>query len=232
MKHNLSQHKQIRNVYSFETLVETPFQDNQNAFCWKRKLAGDFEELVSKLHLKESVTEIDTEDLVALELSEKGDIARRIILNDLRLLRNFGASPTLNLIKNYDRDDALDFISTDVYSFHVDHSPIATSTFLCTYYGTASDILPNKEAIQKILIPEVRQKLKELYDGNEAEFEFFLKDNYFDWHYEAQANSQPINLGIGHLWRLAVDHPAQNVLPCIHRAPLENQGEYRLLLIC
>jgi hypothetical protein len=29
-----------------------------------------------------------------------------------------------------------------------------------------------------------------------------------------------------------VDHPEQQVLPCVHRAPLENNGEYRLLLIC
>ncbi|RYZ28666.1 MAG: DUF1826 domain-containing protein, partial [Chitinophagaceae bacterium] len=29
-----------------------------------------------------------------------------------------------------------------------------------------------------------------------------------------------------------VDHPKQQVLPCIHRAPIENEGECRLLLIC
>jgi hypothetical protein len=31
---------------------------------------------------------------------------------------------------------------------------------------------------------------------------------------------------------LAVDHPTQQVLPCVHRAPIEIDGEYRLLLIC
>ena len=51
-------------------------------------------------------------------------------------------------------------------------------------------------------------------------------------HYQPKPDAQPINLGIGHIWRLAVDHPTQKVLPCVHRAPVENDGEYRLLLIC
>lgn len=55
---------------------------------------------------------------------------------------------------------------------------------------------------------------------------------FFDLHYQPKAHAQPINLGIGHIWRLAVDHPTQKVLPCVHRAPVENDGEYRLLLIC
>lgn len=86
--------------------------------------------------------------------------------------------------------------------------------------------------MQKILIPEVRKKLKELYDGPESEFEDFLKENYFDLHYQSKPDAKPVNLGWGHLWRLAVDHPEQKVLPCVHRAPFENNGEYRLLLIC
>ena len=51
-------------------------------------------------------------------------------------------------------------------------------------------------------------------------------------HYQSLPNKTPTNLGVGHLWRLAVDHPKQQVLPCIHRAPVEKEGEYRLLLIC
>ncbi|MFP3836139.1 DUF1826 domain-containing protein, partial [Chryseobacterium sp. SIMBA_028] len=81
---------------------------------------------------KENVTEVSTEDLLALQLSEKGHMAREIILNDFQLLTDFGALPSLNLLKNYERDDEFDFISTDVYSYHVDRSPIGTDTFLCT----------------------------------------------------------------------------------------------------
>ena len=203
-----------------------------NAVCWSRDLVGDFKEIVDQLELKDNITEIYTEDLLALHLSEQGIFARDIILKDLQLLSDFGASPSLNLLKSYERDDELDFIATDVYSYHVDRSPIETDTFLCTYYGPASDILPNAQVEQKILIPEIRDKLKRLYDGPDAEFEQFLEEYFFDLHYQPKPNAQPINLGVGHLWRLAVDHPTQQALPCVHRAPVENEGEYRLLLIC
>lgn len=85
-------------------------------------MAGDFKEIVAKLQLKENITEISIEDLLALPLSEQGDLARDIILKDIQLLTDMGASPVLNLLKYYERDDELDFISTDVYSFHVDRS--------------------------------------------------------------------------------------------------------------
>lgn len=232
MDNRFSDNNQVGVVSTFAELMDTDFQGNTNALCWHRNLDGDFEEIVSKLQLKENITEISVDDLLALQLSEKGSVARDIILSDLQLLTDFGASPSLNLLKRYERDDEFGFISTDVYSWHVDRSPVGTDTFLCTYYGTTSDIIPNNQVVQKILIPEVRKKLKELYDGPESEFEYFLKENYFDLHYKAKPNAEPVNLGLGHLWRLAVDHPGQKVLPCVHRAPFENNGEYRLLLIC
>ncbi|SFN63203.1 hypothetical protein SAMN05421738_11744 [Algoriella xinjiangensis] len=232
MNNTFSKHQQIGEVSTFMELVNTNFYGAMNAICWHRNLDGDFSEIVSQLQLKDNVTEVSVDDILALHLSEKGDIARKIILNDLQLLTDFGALPSLNLIKNYERDDEFDFISTDVYSFHVDRSPISTDTFLCTYYGASSDIIANDEVEKKILIPEIREKLKELHDGTEDEFEAFLKEYYFDLHYQPKPNSNPINLGLGHLWRLAVDHPEQKVLPCVHRAPMENDGEVRLLLIC
>lgn len=232
MDNRFCYNNQVGVVSTFSELVNTDFQGNMNALCWNRSLDGDFKEIVTKLQLKENITEISIEDLLALQLSEKGSAAREIILNDLQLLTDFGASPSLNLLKRYERDDEFDFISTDVYSWHVDRSPVGTDTFLCTYDGAASDIVSNNQVMQKILIPEVREKLKELHDGPESEFEDFLKENYFDLHYQAKPNAEPVNLGLGHLWRLAVDHPDQQVLPCVHRAPFESNGEYRLLLIC
>lgn len=227
-----SDNNQIGLVANFAALVNTHFEGTTNALCWYRDLNGDFKEIVAKLQLEGNITEVSPEHLLSLQLTEKGSMAREIILNDWRLLTDFGASPVLNLIKNYQRDEEFDFISTDVYSFHVDRSPVATDTFLCTYYGAASDILPNGQAVQKILIPEIREKLKALHDGPEATFEDFLKEYFFDLHYQPKPGAQPTNLGIGHLWRLAVDHPGQKVLPCVHRAPVENEDEYRLLLIC
>ncbi len=220
-------------VSSFSELVSFRFQGDINAVCWQRDLAkADFEEIVSKLSLEENITEIFIGDLQQLDLSEKGNLAREIIIDDLKMLSDFGAAPSLNLIKKYDRDDEFDFISTDVYSYHADRSPVATDTFLCTYFGAASDFLPNDQCTQKILIPEIREKLRHLCEGSDEEFDAFLKDNYFDLHYMPIADAKPVNLGKFNLWRLAVDHPQQKVLPCIHRAPKENDGEYRLLLIC
>jgi len=227
-----SDNNQVRVVTTFSELVNTTFQGEINAICWNRDLLGDFKEIVSKLELKENITEVSTADLLALQLSEKGILARDVILRDIQLLTDFGASPSLNLLKHYERDQDLDFISTDVYSYHVDRSPIETDTFLCTYHGAASDIISNDQVEQKILIPEIREKLKALHDGPEAEFETFLQEYFFDLHYQPKPNSEPVNLGSGHLWRLAVDHPTQQVLPCVHRAPVEKDGEYRLLLIC
>lgn len=232
MKNTFSGNAQIGVVSTFSELINSNFNGDMNALCWHRDLLGDFKELVVKLELKENITEVSVEDLLVLKLSEKGHLAREMILKDIQLLTDFGASPSLNLLKSYERDEELDFISTDVYSYHIDRSPIETDTFLCTYHGPASDILPHDQVEQKILIPEIREKLKKLHDGPEAEFEAFLEDYFFDLHYQAKSDTKPVNLGSGHLWRLAVDHPTQQVLPCVHRAPTEKEGEYRLLLIC
>ncbi|WP_317897961.1 DUF1826 domain-containing protein [Aurantibacillus circumpalustris] len=219
-------------VASFEDLVSTPFHGEMNAISWTRELRGDFSEIVHKLELKENITVVSQENLFELELTKEGQLAREILLNDMKLLKAHGASPTLNLIKYYEMDDTYPFFPTDVYSFHVDRSPIPTDTFLCTYYGEASEILQNSQAEQKVLVPEIREQLKKLFQGSDEKFESFLSEHFFDLHYQAKTNANLINLGIGHLWRLAVDHPESKTLPCIHRAPKEKTGEKRLLLIC
>lgn len=232
MYHQFSGNKQVKTVSSFSELITTNFQGEANAICWERNLDGDFFEIVSQLQLKDNITEITIDDLQQLDLSEKGNLAREIILSDMNYLADFGALPSLNLLKEYERDDEFDFISTDVYSFHIDRSPIGIDTYLCTYYGAASDIIPNDEVEQKIFIPEIRAELKKLHHDANEDFDLFLIDNFFDLHYQPKPDAQPLNLGLGNLWRLAVDHPNQNVLPCVHRAPKENNNEYRLLLIC
>ncbi|WP_199141029.1 DUF1826 domain-containing protein [Pedobacter sp. ASV12] len=232
MNSKFANSSQVGVVSSFEALIDMEFRGSINAICWPRDLTGDFKEVASKLQLKENVTEITVEELLSLTLSAEGAMARITILEDLKFLGALGLSPVLNLLKSYERDEAFDFISTDVYSYHVDRSPVATDTFLCTYYGAASDILPNDQVEQQILIPEIRQKLLDLFDGPDGGFESFLKEYFFDLHYRPKPHATPLNLGLGHLWKLAVDHPEQQVLPCVHRAPQENEGEYRLLLIC
>jgi hypothetical protein len=223
---------QIHCVTNFHDLVATPFNGEMNAICWTRNLTGDFSEIVKKVTLTGNISTIEEEDLCKLQLSEQGQLAREILLNDLKLLKTHGASPVLNVIKCYDRDDACPFFPTDVYSFHIDRSPIPTDTFLCTYYGESSEILPGSQGQKKILIPEIRNELKKLYHGEEEGFESFLTENFFDLHYQAIPGACPVSLGRGNLWRLAVDHPESQVPPCIHRAPEERFGQYRLLMIC
>ena len=224
---------QIHRVTNFHDLVSTSFQGKMNAICWTRQLTGDFSEIVKKIVLNQNITTLDEEELRELKLSEQGQIAREILLDDLKLLTAHGASPILNVIKYYERDDAFPFFPTDVYSFHVDRAPIPADTFLCTYYGEPSDILPNNQGIQKVLIPEIRAELKKLYGGaDDAGFEDFLSEYFFDLHYQAFPEAKPISLGIGHLWRLAIDHPKSKVPPCLHRAPKEKDGKVRLLMIC
>ena len=223
---------QIQTVSDFRELVETPFRETTNAICWKRELIGDFAEIVHQIKTEENIVVLSEEDLLQLQLSDQGQLAREILIQDFNLLKSHGASPTLNLIRYYERDHSYPFFPTDVYSYHVDRSPIPTDTFLCTYHGEPSEILANSAADQKILIPEIRNELRKMFTGPEEEFETFLREHFFDLHYRAKTDSQPLSLGKGNLWRLAVDHPESNVLPCVHRAPEEKPGESRLLLIC
>ncbi len=223
---------QILCVTNFQDLVSTPFHGEMNAICWTRELTGDFSEIVEKIKLAENLATVEEEALRELQLSEQGQLAREIVLDDLELLKAHGASPILNVIKHYERDEADSFFPTDVYSFHVDRSPIPTDTFLCTYYGEPSEILPNSQGKKKVLISEIRAALKNQYEGADEGFESFLQEHFYDLHYQAKPGSCTISLGNGHLWRIAVDHPESQVPPCIHRAPMEKSGQARLLLIC
>ena len=223
---------QVQLVNSFVELVSTPYKGILNANCWERTLIGDFHEIIKQLETDEQIVNVEIEDLIELQLSKQGALAREILLNDFKLLSDYGASPNLNIIKSYDRDSDNPIFPTDVYSFHVDRSPIPTDTFLCTYFGDSSEIIPNSQAIQKILIPEIRQEIKERFQVSDENFESFVIENFYDLHYDLTPNTQPITMGNGHLWRLEIDHPQLQVPPCIHRAPLEKNGQSRLLMIC
>lgn len=223
---------QIKCVSTFQELVAVPYSGNVNAICFPRNLNGDFSEIVKKINCNKNLATITVDELCELNLSQAGQLAREILINDMKLLENIGAQPTLNLIKQYERDDVFPFFPTDVYSFHVDYSPIPSHTFLCTYYGESSQILPNSQVQQKILVPEIRTELRKQFLGKDEEFESFLTENFFDLHYQPIQNAVPISLGIGNLWKLAVKHPKMEVPPCVHCAPLEKEGETRLMIIC
>lgn len=232
MHDHLLQNPQFSFHNDFKEFAERPFDGKVNARCWLRELEGDFSEIVAKLEVPGNIRVVEPRDLLQLDLSPAGCVAREVLLSDLQLLEEQGASPVLNVIRHYERDERHVFFSTDVYSFHVDRSPVATDTFLCTYYGVPSEILANAQAEKKIDDPEIREQLRTLYTGKEGDFESFLEEECFDLHYRAKPGAQVYTLGIGQLWRLAVDYPGSKVLPCIHRAPEEDDGLPRLLLIC
>ena len=222
----------IRFVQDFKDLASSEYIGGVNSVCWSRNLKGDFSEIANQFVFEENMIQVSDDQLRALHLSPDGSDARDILLSDLSLLRQIGASPVLNVIKRYDRDDRFQFLATDVYSFHVDRSDLPTDTFLCTYFGEATEILPNSHAIQKILIPEICSELMKIHSGRDEDFESFLKEYSYDLHYQPLAHARPMSLGVGNLWKLAVDHPGSRVLPCLHRAPREKSDEKRLLLIC
>lgn len=219
-------------VTSFAELLATPFANGVNAFCWPRALAGDFGEIVARLGPGEEIDRLDEARLAALSLSPAGQLAREALLNDLRLLRDQGLAPELNCIHAYPRDDAEATVPTDVYSFHADSAPIEASTWLCTYFGPASEGIANEESRRKVDDPATRDALLREYGGaDDAGFAEFLRDHCYDLHFAALPHAAPFSFGHFHLWRIAVDWPGSPVPPCVHRAPAQRVGESRLLLI-
>ena len=223
----------IKRVNSFHELVSTPFADGINALCWERTLSGDFGEVVALLGTGEGIVTLDEARLLALPVSDAGRAAVDQLLADLRLLRDRNLDPVLNCIHGYPRDEQPGPVPTDVFSFHADSAPVAADTWLCTYYGPASEGLRNEEALRRVDVPETRAELLKLFGGEDNdEFRDYLNENCYDLHYSPTPPAQPFSFGLGNLWRIAVDYPDSPVPPCVHRAPATLPGQPpRLLLI-
>ena len=222
----------VRVVESFEDLLAAEFAGDCNAICWERDLAGDFDEVVRRLDVAEGVTTVDEAELEAMPASAAGALAVSTLLADLRALREAGHAPELNCVEQYARDQD-EVLPTDVCSFHVDSATLPTDTFLCCYTGAASEGLPNAEAERCVDIPHLRAALLARHGGDDDEgFASFLHEHHFDLHYSPLAHARPFSMGIGHLWRVAVQFPGSPVPGCIHRAPTTLRGDaLRLLLI-
>ena len=211
----------------------TPMRDGINALCWPRTLAGDFGEIVQKLGVGKGITSIDEERLRALELSDEGRVAREILLQDQELLRARELQPSLDCINGYVNELESELLRTDVQSWHVDSATVEADTYLCSYFGAASEGLCNEEAMRRVDLPDLRAELLQLYGGEDDEgFREFLNENYLDLHYKPLPHALPFSFGLGHLWRIATEYPGSPVPPCIHRAPATQPGQPpRLLLI-
>lgn len=220
-------------VASFHELLTTPFRNGVNALCWPRVLEGDFAEVVARLGPGEGFVSLDEEILGSLPLGDAGRMAARVMLEDLRRLREAGLEPELNCIHHYRRDDSGGPIDTDVISFHADSATAEMDTWLCTYHGACSEGLANENAILKADIPEIRAELLRLHGGpDDDSFREYLTDHCYDLHYAPLPGARPFAFGIGKLWRIATAWPGSPVPPCIHRAPETRPGDTpRLLLI-
>jgi hypothetical protein len=223
----------IKLVRSFDELVATPFAGDVNALCWLRKLPGDFGEVVEHLGVSEGIMTVDDGRLQTLPVSAAGRVAIDILLEDQRLLREQKRDPVLNCIHGYSRDENPGPIITDVFSFHADSASVEADTWLCTYHGPASEGLRNDQAQRRVDSPETRAELLERFGGkDDDDFLKYLSEHCYDLHYAPASQARPFCLGLGNLWRIAVDWPGSQVPPCIHRAPKTVPGQApRLLLI-
>lgn len=221
----------VRKIDSFEALLAVPLDRYCNAICWERALPGDFDEVVRRLRVGEGVTRIDEAELETLPASAAGTLAVSTLQADLRGLREAGHAPELNCIERYVRDDD-EVLPTDVHSFHVDSANVPTDTFLCSYTGVASEALSGAEAERCVDVPEIRAALLDRHGGADDEgFASYLHERHFDLHYRPTAHARPFSMGLGHLWRLAVQFPGSPVPGCIHRAPPTPPGGARRLLL-
>jgi len=223
----------VKYVGSFTELLETPLAAGVNALCWPRVLPGDYAAVAAGLAGGEPIDTLDEARLIALEVGPAGRIAVQQLLADLQLLREQGLEPALNCINGYPRDEAAGLIATDVFSFHADSAPFAADTWLCTYYGPASEGLSPGESERRVDQAETRAALLKEFGGADGEeFREFLQANCYDLHYLPKPGAQPYGFGLGNLWRIATDYPGCMVPPCVHRAPSTRPGDPpRLLLI-
>lgn len=223
----------IRHVSSFTELVETPLRHGVNALCWTRSLAGDFGEVARALARDDAgIHALEEDELLALPVSAAGRLAVEAMLADFRRLRDRQLDPVLNYINGGEHDDPDAVVATDVFSFHADRAPVPADTYLCTYFGPASEGLRNEDAVRRVDHPATRAELLKLHGGVDDEsFREFLAEHCYDLHYAAGPGAVPFSFGHFNLWRIALAYPGNPVPPCIHRAPETRPGEVRLLLI-
>jgi hypothetical protein len=220
----------LKRVDDFSELVATPFAAGINALYWPRQLAGDFTEILNLVGGGEGIINITDARLQGLRLSPAGQLAREVLLEDQRLLRAQGFDPVLNCVVGYPRDEEPGPVATDVFSFHADSAPVPADTWLCTYAGAASEGLRNDQAQRRVDLPATRAACLQTFGGEDNEdFREYLKENCYDLHYAPKPEAQPFSFGLGHLWRIAIEHPGSLVPPCLHRAPVTPFS--RLLLI-
>lgn len=219
-------------VGSFEELVSTRFTGEVNALCWPRQLAGDFSEIERSLPVVDGITSLDEEDLLELSLSPAGKTARGHLIRDQHLLTKHGLQPSLDLVPSHGSVVDQGPVRTDVGDWHVDSATVEADTYLCSYFGSSTEGVRNRDATCQVDIPATRAKLRQHYHGeDDAGFAAYLSERFYDLHYAVRPHAHLYSFGTGHLWRIATQYPDSPVPPCIHRAPTIHPDHPRRLLL-
>lgn len=219
-------------VESFEALVSTRFSGKVNALCWPRQLSGDFADIERSLPEIDGITTLDEADLLGLKLSSSGEIARDQLINDQRLLTEHGLQPSLDLVPAGAPDLNPGPVRTDVGDWHVDSATIEADTYLCSYFGAATEGVLNPDVTCQTEIPATREMLRQIYGGeDDAGFTTYLTKKFYDLHYAPTPEARVYSFGTGHLWRIATQYPGSPVLPSVHRAPTTTADQPRRLLL-
>lgn len=219
-------------VGSFDELVSTPFAGEVNALCWPRQLSGNFAEIEQSLPEIDGITTLDEEDLRGLTLSPMGKIARDELINDQRLLTAQSLQPSLDLVPSGEPDLDQGPVRTDVGDWHVDSATIEADTYLCSYYGAATEGVLNADVICQPDIPTTRETLRQIFGGkDDSAFTAYLTEHFYDLHYAPKPNPRIFSFGTSHLWRIATKYPGSPVRPSVHRAPFTKADQPRRLLL-
>ncbi len=227
-----TQFPRIGIVSSFDELVTARLEGGVNALCWPRVLDGDFGEVERSLPAIDGITTLDEEDLGGLNLNPAGQRAREHLINDQRLLTARGLQPSLDIVPSGEPDLGDSPVRTDVADWHVDSATVKADTYLCTYFGEATEGVLNEDTLGQVHVPGTRAKLLQLYGGaDDANFRSYLAEHFYDLHYAANSEARIYSFGIGHLWRIATQYPGSPVPPCIHRAPTTGSDQTRRLLL-
>ena len=219
-------------VPDLEGLVQHRFQGAVSAVGLKRSLAGDFGAVARALAPPTGHRDVSPRRLRHLALGPEGRRAAAQILDDLDGLEDQGCAPQLSCVTDYPRDLRGLPVRTEVQGFHIDRAPVEVDTWLCTYAGGSTEILPPEDALRCIDDPTTRAALRQVWGLPEGEaLESRIREGSFDLQYVPRPGASGVVLGAHHLWRLAVSWPGAAVAACIHRAPATVPGQPRLLLI-
>lgn len=196
-------------------------------------LRGDFEEILSHCHNEPGITTLEIDWLKSLELTPRGSLARRTILEDLEFLEAQGLEPVLDCVQPEVAAEGSTPVPIHVQSWHVDSANAPAETWLCTYAGESSQGLVNGDAVRRVEVPETRSALREEFGiGDDREFEEFLELAFYDLHYVPLPGARTWDFGRGNLWKISCRWQGCPVPPCVHRAPPNGPGTApRLLLL-